>query len=212
MALIRFDLMLHKSASYYAIWRRFLHLNEYLRTFSSKTADATIDAHARGLTEHLVQFLAVALEPARVITKVRAPDFLFSMRKISGSNKSVSTIVLDRQGSYTRPAMVRCVCKDEHGQSGRSSPIKMRICNLHFFAPIWMAQPIVHKSASLTSDPDSQDSLTWLTSDPDSQHSLTMRKAGMSGMGRANTRKKHLLVTGSIRLMISEQCGGLPLS
>ena len=78
--LIRFDLMLHKSASYYAIWRRFLHLNEYLRTFTSETADATIDAHARGLTEHLVQFLAewilMALEPARVITKVRAPDFL----------------------------------------------------------------------------------------------------------------------------------------
>ena len=24
------------------------------------------------------------------------------------------------------------------------SPIKMRICNLHFFASIWMAQPIVH--------------------------------------------------------------------
>ena len=55
-------------------------------------------------------------------------------------------MVLDRQGSYTRPVigLVRCVCKDEHGQSGRSSPIKMRICNLHFFAPIWMAQPIVH--------------------------------------------------------------------
>ena len=52
--LIRFDLMLHKSASYYAIWRRFLHLNEYLRTFTPETADATIDEHARGLTEHLV--------------------------------------------------------------------------------------------------------------------------------------------------------------
>ena len=39
---------------------------------------------------------------------------------------------------------MRCVCKDETEQTGRSSPIKMRICNLHFFAPIWMAQPIVH--------------------------------------------------------------------
>ena len=29
--LMRFDLMLHKSDSFYAIWRRFLHLNEYLR-------------------------------------------------------------------------------------------------------------------------------------------------------------------------------------
>ena len=79
--LIRFDLMLHKSANCYAIWRRFLHLNKYLRNFTPDTANATIDAHARGLTEHLVQFLAewiiMALEPARVITKVRAPDFLF---------------------------------------------------------------------------------------------------------------------------------------
>ena len=74
--LIRFDLMLHKSANYYAIWRRFLHLNKYLRNFSPDTANDTIDAHAGGLIEHLVQFLAewiiMALEPARVITKVRA--------------------------------------------------------------------------------------------------------------------------------------------
>ena len=152
--LIRFDLMLHKSASYYAIWRRFLHLNEYLRTFTAETANATIDAHARGLTEHLVQFLAewiiMALEPARVITKVRAPDFLFLHDKDFWFKQIWvdlhQTMVLDRQGSYARPVirLVRCVRKDEHGQSGRSSPIKMRICNLHFFAPIWMAQPIVH--------------------------------------------------------------------
>ena len=41
--------------------------------------------HARGLTEHLVQFLAewilMALEPARAITKTRAPDFLFLHEK-----------------------------------------------------------------------------------------------------------------------------------
>ena len=56
------------------------------------------------------------------------------------------TMLLDRQGSYTRPVLglVRCVCKDETEQTGRSSPIKMRISNLHFFAPIWMAQSIVH--------------------------------------------------------------------
>ena len=55
-------------------------------------------------------------------------------------------MVLDRQGSYTRPVigLLRCVCKGETEQTGRSSPIKMRICNLHFFAPIWMAQSIVH--------------------------------------------------------------------
>ena len=152
--LIRFDLMLHKSANYYAIWRRFLRLNEYLRNFTPDTANATIDAHARGLTEHLVQFLAewiiMALEPARVITKVRAPDFLFLHDKDFWFKQIWvdlhQTMVLDRQVSYTRPVigLVRCVCKDETEQTGRASPIKMRICNLHFFAPIWMAQPIVH--------------------------------------------------------------------
>ena len=151
--LIRFDLMLHKSANYYAIWRRFLHLNEYLRNLTPDTANATIDAHARGLTEHLVQFLAewiiMALEPARVITKVRAPDFLFLHDKDFWFKQIWvdlhQTMVLDRQGSYTRSVigLVRCVCKDETEQTGRASPIKMRICNLHFFAPIWMAQPIV---------------------------------------------------------------------
>ena len=55
-------------------------------------------------------------------------------------------MVLDREGSYTRPVLglVRCVRKDETEQTGRTSPIKMRICNLHFFAPIWMAQSVVH--------------------------------------------------------------------
>ena len=84
--LMRFDLMLHKSSSFYAIWRRFLHLNEYLRNnLAPDTANATIDAHARGLTEHLVEFLAewilMALEPARAITKTRAPDFLSCTRR-----------------------------------------------------------------------------------------------------------------------------------
>ena len=152
--LIRFDLMLHKSANYYAIWRRFLHLNEYLRNLTPDTANATIDAYVWGLTEHLVQFLAewiiMALEPARVITKVRAPDFLFLHDKDFWFKQIWvdlhQTMVLDWQGSYTRPVigLVRCVCKDETEQTGRSSPIKMRICNLHFFAPIWMAQPIAH--------------------------------------------------------------------
>ena len=136
--------MLHKSGSFYAIWQQFLHLNEYLRNnLTPDTANATIDAHARGFTEHLVQFLAewilMALEPARAITKTRAPDFLF-LQDLH------QTMVLDREETYTRPVLglVRCVCKDETEQTGRTSPIKMRICNLHFFAPIWMAQSVVH--------------------------------------------------------------------
>ena len=92
----------------------------------------------------------MALEPARVITKVRAPDFLFLHNKDFWFKQIWvdlhQTMVLDRQGSYTRPVigLVRCVCKDETDHTGRTSPIKMRICNLHFFAPVWMAQPIVH--------------------------------------------------------------------
>ena len=107
--LIRFDLRLHKSASYYAIWRRFLHLNEYLRTFTSETANATIDAHARGLTEHLVQFLAEWITVSwpwnlqglsRKFVRLTFSSFI---RKISGSNRSGST--------HIKPLcwLVRCV-------------------------------------------------------------------------------------------------------
>ena len=66
----------------------------------------------------------MALEPARVITKVQAPDFLFLHEKDFWFKQIWvdlhQTMVLDRQGSYTRPVigLVRCVCKDEHGQSG----------------------------------------------------------------------------------------------
>ena len=192
--LIRFDLMLHKSANYYAIWRRFLHLNEYLRNFLHDTANATIDAHAQGLTEHLVQFLAewiiMALEPARVITKVRAPDFLFLHDKNFWFKQIWvdlhQTMVLDRQGSYTRPVigLVRCVCKDETEQTGRSSPIKMRICNLHFFAPIWMAQPIVHNFRRMS-----------MADLKPRQPGLPIRKGGTSGMEEENMKRKHLRVT-----------------
>ena len=92
----------------------------------------------------------MALEPARAITKTRAPDFLFLHEKDFWFKQIWvdlhQTMVLDREGSYTRPVLglVRCVCKDETEQTGRTSPIKMRICNLHFFAPIWMAQSVVH--------------------------------------------------------------------
>ena len=42
------------------------------------------------------------------------------------------TMVLDRQGNYTCPVvgLVHCMCQDERGQNGRSSPIKWQICIL----------------------------------------------------------------------------------
>ena len=134
--------------------------------------------------------------------------FSYFMIRTSGLSKSGSictkpTMVLDRQESYTRPVIgLRCVCKDEHGQSGRSSPIAMRIRNLHFFAPISMAQPIAHNFRRM--------SMAEL--EPDSQSSLTMRKDGMSGMGRANTRRNFcwphdkLYSTDDL-----SQCGAIPL-
>ena len=51
----------------------------------------------------------MALEPARVITKVRAPDFLFLHDKDFWFKQIWvdlhQTMVLDRQGSYTRPEL-----------------------------------------------------------------------------------------------------------
>ena len=95
-------------------------------------------------------------------------------------------MVLDRQGSYTRPVigLVRCVCKDETDQTGRSSPIKMRICNLHFFAPIWMAQPIVHNFRRM--------SLADLK--PREPGFINYEEGWASGTGEENTKKKRLRV------------------
>ena len=98
------------------------------------------------------KWIIMALEPARVITKVRASDFLFLHEKDFWFKQMWldlhQTILLDRPGSYTRPVigLVRFVCKDETDQTGRTSPIKMRICNLHFFASIEMAQPCAQLS------------------------------------------------------------------
>ena len=64
----------------------------------------------------------MALEPARAITKTRAPDFLFLHEKDFWFKQIWvdlhQTMVLDREGSYTRPVLglVRCVCKDETEQ------------------------------------------------------------------------------------------------
>ena len=126
--------MLHKSANYYAIWRRFLHLNEYLRNFTPDTANATIDAHARGLTEHLVQFLAewiiMPLEPARVITKVWAPDFLFLHDKDFWFKQIWvdlhQTMVLDRQGVIHARSLDECVVFARMKRSKLDDPVQSR--------------------------------------------------------------------------------------
>ena len=147
--LIRFDLMLRKSASYCAIWRRFLHLNEYLRAFRLPTQP--LISMRKGLLSIWCSFWPSGSlwrwNPLGSLQRFAPLTFYSFMIKTSGLSwvDLLQTMVLDRQGSYTSPVigLVRCVCKDEHGQSGRSSSIKMRVCNLHFFAPVWMAQPIV---------------------------------------------------------------------
>ena len=68
----------------------------------------------------------MALEPARAIKKTRAPDFLFLHEKDFWFKQIWvdlhQTMVLDREGSYTRPVLglVRCVCKDETEQRSQS--------------------------------------------------------------------------------------------
>ena len=111
--LMKMDLMLHKSESFYTVWRRFLHLNEWLRTDDKEAADATIDSNARLLTQHLVQFLSewivMALEPARVVTKTRFPDYLFLHDKDFWFKQIWidvhQAMVLDREGSYNGPVI-----------------------------------------------------------------------------------------------------------
>lgn len=151
--LIKFDLKLHNTEGYYTTWRKFLHLNEYLRSWNAGAANATIEENARVLAEHLVQFLSewivMALEPARLITKVRNSDFLFLHDKDYWFKQIWIDLhqatVLDRTGSGDRPpvGLVRCVCKNEKAKSGRDSAIKLRVSNVHFFVPVWMAPAIV---------------------------------------------------------------------
>ena len=82
-----------KSGSFYAIWRRFLHLNECLRNnLTPDTANATIDAHARGLTEHLCNsWPNGSLWPwsqPELSRKLAHQIFFYCTRRTFGLNKS----------------------------------------------------------------------------------------------------------------------------
>lgn len=150
--LAKIDLMLNHTEKFYSTWRRFLHLNEWLRTNDEHQAEATIAENANRLAEHLVQFLAewvvMCLEPARPSTKAKDPDMLFLHDKDYWFRTIWidihQAITLDRDQSRDRApvGLVRCVCKDE-GARGESATAKLTLSNVQVFVPIWMATPIV---------------------------------------------------------------------
>ena len=76
---------LNKAETYYVLWRRFLHLNERLRTLDAQLAARTINRNKGRILEHLVQVLSewiiASIEPAKELTRTKKPEFLFLRTK-----------------------------------------------------------------------------------------------------------------------------------
>ena len=109
---------------------------------TSHRTQPMLPSHARRLTEHLVEFLAewilMALEPARAITKTRAPDFLFLHEKDFWFKQIWvdlhQTMVPDREGSYTRPVLGLVVCgnwADGENLSNQNEDLQLALFCLH---------------------------------------------------------------------------------
>ena len=79
--LVKIDLILNKAETYYVSWRRFLYLNERLRTLDAATAARTISRNKDRILEHLVQVLSewivASIEPAKELTRTKEPEFMF---------------------------------------------------------------------------------------------------------------------------------------
>ena len=79
--LVKIDLLLNKAETYYVSWRRFLYLNERLRTLDKATAARTISRNKDRILEHLVQVLSkwkvASIEPAKDLTRTKEPEFMF---------------------------------------------------------------------------------------------------------------------------------------
>lgn len=154
--LARIDMLLHKGDGFYSAWRRFLHMNEYLRTWQQAPADATIEANAPRQAEHLVEILSewlvAFLEPAKIVTERKAQDFLFLHDKNYWYKEIYldlhQAVYMDRDHSRTRSpiGLVRCLNKDRgQGIQDRREPVKIGISSLQVFVPIWMMPPIVRQ-------------------------------------------------------------------
>ena len=87
--LVKIDLLLNKAETYYVSWRRFLYLNERLRTLDKATAAQTISRNIDRILEHLVQVLSewivASIEPAKKLTRTKEPEFMICTQKTFGS-------------------------------------------------------------------------------------------------------------------------------
>ena len=108
------------------------------------------------------------IEPAKELTRVKEPEFLFLHEKDFWL-RSIwidlrQAISIDRKSSRDRApvGLVRCICKDEQVK-GPNAPIKLKISNIQVFVPIWMAPTMLRNLriiAVQSTDPLCQDNST----------------------------------------------------
>ena len=146
--LVKIDLILSKAETYYVSWRRFLYLNERLRTLDADPAARAINRNKDRILEHLVQVLSewivASIEPAKELTRTKEPEFMFLHTKDFWF-RSIwidlhQALTIDRESSRDRApiGLVRCICKDDHVK-GKHAHVKFKLSNIHAFVPIWMA-------------------------------------------------------------------------
>ena len=146
--LVKIDLILNKAETYYVSWRRFLYLNERLRTLDRVAAARTISSNKDRILEHLVQVLSewivASIEPAKELTRTKEPEFMFLHTKDFWF-RSIwidlhQALTIDRESSRDRApiGLVRCICKDDY-KKGQHAHVKFKLSNIHAFVPVWMA-------------------------------------------------------------------------
>ena len=155
--LVKIDLILNKAETYYVSWRRFLYLNERLRTLDAAPAARTISRNKDRILEHLVQVLSewivASIEPAKELTRTKEPEFMFLHTKDFWF-RSIwidlhQALTIDRASSRDRApiGLVRCICKDDYVK-GKHAHVKFKLSNIHAFVPVWMA-PMMLKNFRL---------------------------------------------------------------
>ena len=155
--LVKIDLILNKAETYYVSWRRFLYLNERLRTLDATSAARTISRNKDRILEHLVQVLSewivASIEPAKDLTRTKEPEFMFLHTKDFWF-RSIwidlhQALTIDRESSRDRApiGLVRCICKDDYVK-GKHAHVKFKLSNIHAFVPVWMA-PMMLKNFRL---------------------------------------------------------------
>ena len=155
--LVKIDLILNKAETYYVSWRRFLYLNERLRTLDAATAARTISRNKDRILEHLVQVLSewivASIEPAKELTRAKEPEFMFLHTKDFWF-RSIwidlhQALTIDRVSSRDRApiGLVRCICKNDYVK-GKQAHVKFKLSNIHAFVPVWMA-PMMLKNFRL---------------------------------------------------------------